>query len=166
MNTKINITYDVLSLQRYWISSTIRKSIAVALTAEGITTPCEINVMITNNHGIQAINAAMRQIDAPTDVLSFPMFQLEPGNPPKDWDVYLDPETNLCPLGDMVISLERTVAQAKEIGHSTLREISYLTIHSVLHLLGYDHLDEGPQKATMRAREKAIISALHGISEE
>lgn len=166
MSTKINITYDIFTLNRYWISCTIRKSILAALEVEGIAVPCEINVMITNNCGIHAINAATRNVDQPTDVLSFPMFQLEPGNPPSDWDAYLDPETDLCPLGDIVISLERTSAQAKEIGHSTLREVSYLTVHSVLHLLGYDHLDEGTQKARMRAREKVIVSSLYGTYEE
>ena len=166
MSTKINITYDIFTLNRYWISCTIRKSILAALEVEGIAVPCEINVMITNNCGIHAINAATRNVDQPTDVLSFPMFQLEPGNPPSDWAAYLDPETDLCPLGDIVISLERTSAQAKEIGHSTLREVSYLTVHSVLHLLGYDHLDEGTQKARMRAREKVIVSSLYGTYEE
>jgi probable rRNA maturation factor len=109
---------------------------------------------VTDDKGIRAINAACRQIDKPTDVLSFPMFQLEAGNPPADWEEYMDPETEMCPLGDMAISLERAVAQAKEFGHSTRREVGYLTIHSMLHLLGYDHLDEGPQKAQMRARKK------------
>ena len=66
----------------------------------------------------------------------------------------------MCPLGDMAISLERTVAQAKEFGHSMRREIGYLTIHSMLHLLGYDHLDEGAQKAQMRAREEEIAAGI------
>ena len=66
----------------------------------------------------------------------------------------------MCPLGDMAISLERAVAQAKEFGHSTRREVGYLTIHSMLHLLGYDHMDEGPMKAQMRSREEAIASAI------
>ncbi len=166
MNTKINITYDIFTLRQYWISSVIRSSITEALKTECITVPCEINVLITNNRGIQAINSAMRSIDKPTDVLSFPMFQLQPGNPPENWEAYLDPETNLCPLGDMAISLERTIAQAKELGHSIRREIGYLTIHSILHLLGYDHLDEGEQKAQMRAREKAIVAAIPGMNEE
>jgi len=60
----------------------------------------------------------------------------------------------------MVISLERAVAQAKEFGHSTRREIGYLTIHSMLHLLGYDHMDEGPEKAQMRAREEEIAAGI------
>ena len=72
----------------------------------------------------------------------------------------MDPETNMCPLGDMAISLERAIAQAKEFGHSTRREVGYLTIHSMLHLLGYDHLDEGEMKRQMRAREEEIMSTL------
>ena len=81
--------------------------------------------------------------------------------------VYLatDPETGLVPLGDMCVSLERAAAQAEEFGHSVERELSYLTVHSVLHLLGYDHLDEGPMKARMRAREEAILEGL-GITRE
>ena len=78
----------------------------------------------------------------------------------------MDPESNLCPLGDMCISLERATAQAKEFGHSVKREVGYLTIHSMLHLLGYDHLDEGPQKAQMRMREEAIAAAIPGMRRE
>ena len=99
-------------------------------------------------------------MDSPTDVLSFPMFQLEAGKTPEDWGPYLDPESEMCPLGDMAISLEKAITQAKEFGHSTRREVGYLTIHSVLHLLGYDHMDEGPQKAQMRAREEQIASGI------
>ena len=92
------------------------------------------------------------------------MFELEPGNPPGDWEEYLDPETGLCPLGDMCISLERAQAQAKEFGHSARREVGYLTIHSMLHLLGYDHLDEGEMKRQMRAREEAIAAMIPGMT--
>ena len=130
------------------------------MRAEGIYVPCEINVLVTGDDEIRTINLASREIDKATDVLSFPMFSLEPGNLPEDWESYIDPETELCPLGDMAISLERAIAQAKEFGHGTRREVGYLTIHSVLHLLGYDHLDEGPQKAQMRAREKEIVAGI------
>ena len=75
-----------------------------------------------------------------------------------------DPGTGRVALGDMVISLERVQAQAKEYGHSRRRELAYLTVHSVLHLLGYDHLDEGPMKAQMREREEAIMREL-GLTE-
>ena len=157
---KINMTYDCVTMQRFAINAIIKRCVENTLAAEGITVPCEINILVTNDQGIRAINNASRAIDKPTDVLSFPMFQLEAGNPPDNWEEYLDPETQLCPLGDMAISLERAVAQAKEFGHSTRREVGYLTIHSMLHLLGYDHLDEGPQKAQMRAREEAIAARI------
>ena len=165
-NVKINMTYDILTWRQPIISSIITKCIETTLGAENITVPCEINVMVTNDQGIHAINLASRQIDRPTDVLSFPMFELEPGNPPEDWDDYLDPESDMCPLGDMCISLERAIAQAKEYGHSVRREVGYLTIHSMLHLLGYDHLDEGPQKKQMRGREEAIAAALPGMQRD
>lgn len=161
---KINISFDHLTFQRPIITSIITKCIQQTLRMESISVACEVNVLVTNDKGIHAINLASRQIDKPTDVLSFPMFQLEAGDPPKDWSEYLDPETERCPLGDMAISLERAVAQAKEFGHSTRREVGYLTIHSMLHLLGYDHLDEGPQKAQMRKREEEIASQITNMS--
>lgn len=161
---KINITYDVFTVKKPLITSVIRKCIEATLKAEKINTDCEINVLVTNDRGIQAINNASRNIDKATDVLSFPMFQLEAGNPPQNWNEYLDAETDLCPLGDMCISLERATAQAKEFGHTVKREVGYLTIHSMLHLLGYDHLDEGAQKKQMRTREEAIAATVAGMS--
>ncbi len=157
---KINLTFDILTIQQPFISTIIKKCINATLAAEGIDAECEINVLVTNDKGIQAINLASRQIDRATDVLSFPMFELEAGNPPEDWEEYLDPETDYCPLGDMCISLERAQLQAKEFGHSVRREVGYLTIHSMLHLLGYDHLDEGEMKRRMRAREEAIAASI------
>jgi len=141
----------------------IRKVIRTALAAEGMTLPCEIDVRITNDTGIHEINREMRDVDRPTDVLSFPVFDLIPGELPDEEDA--DPGTGLIPLGDMVISMEHVTAQAKEYGHSNRRELAYLVTHSVLHLLGYDHLDEGPQKKQMRGREEAILAEL-GITRE
>ena len=163
---KINMTFDVFTLRQPWVSSIIQKCVEAVMDAEGVPVPCEINVFITNDKGIRAINSASRNIDKATDVLSFPMFQLTPGELPEDWEEYLDPETDMCPLGDMAISLERAIAQAKEFGHSTRREIGYLTIHSMLHLLGYDHLDEGPMKAQMRAREEVIAASIPGMQRD
>lgn len=160
MKHNINLVFEQLSLQRFVIGNIIRMCIRETLKAEHIDVPCEINVLVTDDAGIQIINRESRNLDKPTDVLSFPMFQLEAGNPPADWAEYEDPATGRVPLGDMCISLERAIAQAKEFGHSTRREVGYLTIHSMLHLLGYDHLDEGPQKAQMRAREEAIASSI------
>ncbi len=163
MRHKINLVFEQLSLQRFTIGNTIHKCIQETLQAEGITARCEINVLVTDDAGIRIINRESRNLDKPTDVLSFPMFQLEAGNPPADWEAYRDPATGLVPLGDMCISLERAIAQAREFGHSTRREVGYLTIHSMLHLLGYDHLDEGVQKRQMRLREDAIAAAIRGM---
>ena len=164
MSHKINLTFDIFTIQQPLVASIIKKCINATLNAEGVKADCEINVLVTNDKGIHAINKASRDIDRPTDVLSFPMFQLEPGNPPEDWEEYEDFETGLVPLGDMCISLERAMLQAKEFGHSAKREVGYLTIHSMLHLLGYDHLDEGPMKKQMRGREEAIANNIPGMS--
>ena len=141
------------------IRAFVKKTIRVALESEGVDFPCEISVLLTSDNGIQEINREQRDVDAPTDVLSFPMFDLTPGELP-DASADADPETGCVPLGDMVISMERVAAQAKEYGHSNRRELSYLVVHSILHLLGYDHMDEGAQKAQMREREEAILSEL------
>ena len=163
MKNVITVTFDHYSLFQQRYARIIRRCIETALEAEHISAPCEINVLITDDEGIQGVNKATRNLDKPTDVLSFPMFTLTPGEPPEDWSEEVDPETGLVPLGDMCISLERAIAQAKEFGHSTRREVGYLTIHSILHLLGYDHLDEGPMKAQMRAREEAIAAMIPGM---
>ena len=166
MRHKINLVFEELSFRRFTIGSIIRKCISETLAAERISVPCEINVLVTNDEGIHVINKTSRDIDRPTDVLSFPMFELEPGNPPTDWVEYQDPASGLVPLGDMCISLERAEAQAKEFGHSLRREVGYLTIHSMLHLLGYDHLDEGPMKAQMRGREEKIAASIPNMTRD
>ena len=160
MKHNIVITGQHHSLSALALRSHIRRCIMAALEEEGVNCACEINVLITDDDGIRAINSAFRQIDKATDVLSFPMFQLTPGVLPESWDEYRDVETDLVPLGDMAISVERAKQQAREFGHSVKREIGYLTIHSILHLLGYDHVDEGKMKRQMRAREEAIAARL------
>ncbi|MBR4864661.1 MAG: rRNA maturation RNase YbeY [Oscillospiraceae bacterium] len=162
-NIKINITFDKFSFSNIAIKNIIKTCIHATMRQQGVNVPCEINVLVTDDAVIRGINKSTREIDKATDVLSFPMFQFEPGILPEDWSLYLDPGTGRCPLGDMAISLERAVAQAKEFGHSTKREVGYLTIHSMLHLLGYDHLDEGEQKAQMRAEEEKIVSEIPGM---
>ena len=166
MKHKINLVFEQLSLEKFTISAIIKKCIQATLDAERIAVPCEINVLVTNDAGIHLINKTSRDIDRPTDVLSFPMFQLEAGNPPTDWEEYQDPMTGLVPLGDMCISLERAKAQAAEFGHSPRREVGYLTIHSMLHLLGYDHLDEGEMKKQMRTREETIAASIPKMSRD
>ena len=141
----------------------LKKVITAALAAEGVDLPCEVDVLLTDDGGIHAVNRDMRGVDRPTDVLSFPMFQFTPGVFPADVTEDLDPQTGLLPLGDMAISLERAKDQAKRFGNSLKREVGYLTIHSILHLLGYDHMDEGEMKRQMRTREE-IIAAQIGIT--
>ena len=154
----IPITADVPGAANDANCALIRRTIRTALAAEGFTAPCEVDVLLTDDDGIHEINRELRQVDRSTDVLSFPEFELTPGQLPGPEDA--DPGTGLIPLGDMVLSMERVAAQAREYGHSKRRELSYLVTHSVLHLLGYDHLDEGPMKAHMRAREEAIMALL------
>ena len=156
MRHKLRFSAHVAGARRHkWL---LRRVITAALRAEGVTAPCEINLLITDDAGIHEINRAQRDVDRPTDVLSFPMFDLQPGDKPdNNW---ADPDTGLVPLGDMVISLERCAEQAVEFGHPLKRELAYLAVHSVLHLLGYDHMDDGPMKAHMRTREEAILETL------
>ena len=125
----------------------VKKAAAAALRAEGVDEPCEIGVTLTNDEGIHAINREQRGVDRPTDVLSFPIDEM-------------DYDTNRRYLGDMVLSLERAEAQGEEYGGGFEHEAQYLTVHSVLHLLGYDHVDEGEDKRRMRAREKEIMRLL------
>ena len=159
----IPVTADIPGAASQGNCALIRKVIRTALEAEGVDFPCEVDVLLTDDARIHEINREMRQVDRATDVLSFPAFDLRPGELPGAEDA--DPATGLVPLGDMMISLEHAARQAKEYGHSKRRELAYLAVHSVLHLLGYDHLDEGAQKARMREREEAILAQL-GISRD
>lgn len=154
----IPITADMEGAADKRTCALIRRTIRTALAAEGLTAPCEVDVLLTDDEGIHQINLDMRNVDRPTDVLSFPEFDLTPEELPAAEDA--DPGTGLIPLGDMVLSMERVAAQAEEYGHSRQRELAYLVTHSVLHLLGYDHLDEGEMKQQMRGREEAIMALL------
>lgn len=155
-----------VSRERYRLGFTnarflIQATVEASLAAEGVTLPCELSVLLTDDEGIRILNRQFRGIDRPTDVLSFPQNELCPGAfDPAHTE--RNPETGRILLGDMAISLERTAAQAEEYGHSFARELQYLTVHSVLHLLGYDHVDEGGMKRQMRAREKTIMARLTG----
>ena len=160
MKHHIVISFQTRYLNRLSLTAYLKKCITTALQMQEVDVACEINVLVTDNEGIRAINHAHRQIDKETDVLSFPMFDFQPGQLPEDLSEMVDPETGLLPLGDMAISLEKVKQQAREFGHSDKREFGYLTVHSVLHLLGYDHVDEGPMKKQMRAREEAIMAQI------
>lgn len=160
MKHRILIRYSERREKDPALSLFIHRCICKALQMQNVNVPCEINVLVTNDAGIRAINLAARNIDKETDVLSFPMFELTAGDFPEDVSSMIDPQTGLLPLGDMAISIERARDQAKRFENTLRREVGYLTIHSVLHLLGYDHLDEGEQKHTMRLREELIAQEL------
>ena len=136
----------------YALKMLIRRSVIAALDYEGYDNDCEISVTLTDNAGIQALNNQYRNIDAPTDVLSFPLVEYESTEePPAD-------EANM--LGDIVISLERAEEQADEFGHSFEREVAFLTVHSMLHLLGYDHVNSEEEDEEMRSRQRKIMKTL------
>lgn len=137
----------------------IRKAIRAALKVEQVTVPCQVTVRITGDDEIHQLNLEHRNVDRPTDVLSFPMVILKPGEFEVD-ETDLDPETGRLYLGDMVISIDRAKAQAREYGHSLARETAYLSVHSILHLLGYDHTDNMEEKRRMRAREERAMQRL------
>ena len=161
MKHQISVHSDIPHINTPALTAHIKRCIRGALEQEGVTVPCEINVLLTDNRGIREINRDLRDVDRETDVLSFPMFEFTPGEFPEDVSDLLDTGSSLLPLGDMALSVEKIKSQAEEFGHSQEREIGYLTVHSVLHLLGYDHLDEGPMKKQMRAREDAIMEYLN-----
>ena len=153
---EIEVSREKTGLGHRNAAALIRKAAEAALLAEGITLPCLISVMLTDEEGIRRVNRDFRGIDLSTDVLSFPLNELTPGA----FDPALcerDPDAGVLMLGDMMISLPACEKQGEEFGHGFERELQYLTVHSILHLLGYDHLDEGEQKRRMRAREKAIM---------
>lgn len=129
----------------------IRRCCHAVLELEEFKEPAEISVTFTDNEGIRELNKQYRGIDAPTDVLSFPMG--ENG----EYDTNL--ETGAKILGDVVISVEKAVEQAEAFGHSLQREVGYLTAHSVLHLLGYDHV-ENMEKVRMREKEELVMDQL------
>lgn len=122
----------------------------------------EVNLLLTMNAEIHQMNLDFRQIDRPTDVLSFPMVDYEEaGNFDflEEADEYFHPESGELMLGDIVISKEKLISQAEEYGHSVEREYAFLIAHSMLHLFGYDHMEEG-ERIEMEAKQKAILDKL------
>ena len=148
-------TPDALLLKRQ-----IRKCILAALEEEGVDTPCEINVLVTDDASIRAINKAYRNIDKATDVLSFPMCDFEtPGDfshleeTPEE---YFDPDTGELLMGDIVISVDKVKEQAEKYGHSQTRELAFLVAHSMLHLSGYDHMEDD-ERIQMEDMQREIL---------
>ena len=138
----------------------IRDVIEEAMDYEGCPYEAEVSVVLTDNPSIQEINRDYRQIDRPTDVLSFPMVDYER---PADFcgleeqaEDYFNPESGELMLGDIVISVDKVEEQAEKYGHSQRRELAFLTAHSMLHLCGYDHMEE-EERLEMEERQRAIL---------
>lgn len=132
------------------IEDILEQVILETLNHEKIDKFCEISILFVDNGKIRDLNRDYRDNDKETDVLSFPQYEsIEE----------INGEGEFILLGDVVISLEKAFEQSKEYGHSFIREISYLTVHSILHLLGYDHMKDG-EKKIMRDKEEAILEEL------
>ena len=130
--------------------NTVKKAVMAALAYEGVNDSVEVSVTFTDNNGIQELNRDYRDKDAPTDVLSFPMYDED--------DI---PDNGMIVLGDIVISLEKAEEQAKEYGCTAEWEIAFLCVHSVLHLLGYDHETSAEDEADMFRRQEEIMDKLY-----
>lgn len=132
------------------------------LDSENCPYEASVNLVITDNEEIKRVNAEFRSINAPTDVLSFPMIPFETPadySVVEDQDEYFDLDTDELLLGDVMISVDRVFSQAEEYGHSTEREFSFLFAHSMLHLLGYDHM-EPEEAAVMEAKQDQALKVL------
>lgn len=130
----------------------LRRASLAVLTYEKFEGDAEVNINFVNDEQIHELNLKHREHDSATDVLSFPLGE--------NGEYDINPETGLKMLGDIVISVERAIAQAEEFGHTINRELAYLTVHSMLHLLGYDHVNGGLEMIRMREHEEAILSGL------
>ena len=149
MKTKIYIEnqQNLLKLN-FSLKHLLHSSIRAALSYEQFDRPVEVSVTLVDNQQIHELNRESRGVDCPTDVLSFPMFD-------EDFD-----NGELCVLGDIVLSTEQASIQAKEYGHSLKREIAFLTVHSMLHLLGYDHETSPEDEADMFRRQEEILTKM------
>ena len=131
----------------------IRQACKATLKCEGFSDDCEIDVTVVDDEQIREMNLEFRNIDKSTDVLSFPLGE--------NGEYDINPETNAFMLGDVVLSLEHALFQAELFGHGTERELAYLTVHSVLHLLGYDHVNNEEERKAMRSREEKVLALLN-----
>lgn len=138
----------------YKLKMLVRRAIEATLDFEQYGNTCEVSVTFTDDASIHELNKKFRGVDRPTDVLSFPLFDYEGESeePPVDELMGM--------LGDVVLSLETAARQAEEYGHSFAREVAFLTVHSMLHLLGYDHETSEADEADMRQRQREIMERL------
>lgn len=157
----INIEYEAEKKLEVPYEDIIRDIVEASLDYEECPYEAEVNVVLTDNEGIREINRDYRQIDAPTDVLSFPMVDYETesdfGHVEDAVEDYFNPETGELMLGDIIISVDKVEEQAAKYGHSETRELAFLVAHSMLHLCGYDHMEE-EERERMEQRQREILS--------
>lgn len=158
MNTRIRVTAEVPVPDEDALRELITACAGKVLELEGVDFPAFVDVTIVGGEEIREANAAYRGKDAVTDVLSFPMYEFWDGAPQEELEP--DPESGCVMLGDMLLNYDRAVQQAEEYGHSPARECGYLSVHSVLHLLGYDHERDESDRLLMRQKEEAALRAL------
>ncbi len=135
----------------YRLKRLIRRAVITSLDYENFQNEIEVSVTFVDNEGIRTLNSQYRGIDRATDVLSFPLIDFEGGEAPAA-------DEPRVMLGDVVLSLERATEQAEEFGHSFEREVAFLTVHSMLHLLGYDHELGEEEDLDMRHRQREILA--------
>lgn len=133
----------------------ITEIVTACLKSEKLDFDCQVGVTFTDNEGIRELNLRHREIDRETDVLSFPMLD----DISSISEVDKNPENGFVYLGDIVISLEKAEAQAEEYGHGFEREVAFLIVHSMMHLVGYDHMEDN-QRAVMRQHEEKVLTEL------
>lgn len=158
----IQIEWEYEEAKEFDYEKLIRQVIIASLEEEGCPYETEVTVILTNDEEIRQVNEEFREIDRPTDVLSFPMLEYEtPGNFDflEEQPDCFHPETGELILGDIMISVERAKVQAEEYGHSLEREIAFLTAHSMLHLCGYDHIEE-EERIFMEKKQNLILDKL------
>lgn len=141
-----------------------RKVIDYTIEHEDFPYEAEVNLTLTDNEGIHEVNKNFRQIDRPTDVLSFPMLSYEQAGDfsrlEEDYDDNFNPDTGEIMLGDILISVNKVLEQAESYGHSEMREFSFLIVHSMLHLFGYDHMTP-EEAAVMEEKQNIILNELN-----
>lgn len=165
MENKINITAEVELPNAPEVFDLITKCALETLKQEKVAFPAQIDVTLIDDAAIQQANAEYRKKDMVTDVLSFPLYEFYNGTPEEALQGEEDPETGRILLGDMLMNYARACEQAVEYGHSPARECGFLTVHSCLHLLGYDHERGEEEQKIMRAHEESVLRAL-GLTRE
>lgn len=165
----INIEYEAEAKFDFDVEKLIRDVVCQATDYVQCPYEASVEVLITDNEGIHRINNEFRQIDRPTDVLSFPMVEYEkPGDfgilESDESEVNFDPDSGELLLGDIVLSVDKIIEQSENYGHSTRREMAFLVAHSMLHLFGYDHMEEEEAKV-MEAKQEEILAQL-GITRD